>query len=187
MQPIDKDLLIKASEANMEAFEKIYKISSGFVYGIALRITNNREDAQEATQNVFLNLYKNIKKFQFRSSFKTWLYRIAVNAAINVYKKRAKDTGKRVDYDVVDKIEEVKDPAKEAVDRHDSKERIASLLEKLNPDQRACIVLREIEGLSYKEIADALKININNVRTRLKRAREALLAYARSEVIKNEL
>ena len=82
MRDLPKDILIKASQGNMEAFEEIYGSSSDFVYNVAFRITNSREDAEEITQDVFLKIHRNLKNFQFRSSFKTWVYRITVNTVI---------------------------------------------------------------------------------------------------------
>jgi RNA polymerase sigma-70 factor (ECF subfamily) len=183
MEDVSRDILIQASEGNMEAFEKIYKATSGFVYNVALRITASSQDAQEVTQDVFMKIYNNLKNFQFRSSFKTWIYRITVNTALNVHKRASREMNRRDDFDkVADTQASSDDTAEEIIQREESraaKERLKSLLNVLNPQQRACIVLREIEGLSYQELSKALKININTVRSRLKRARQALLAYAR--------
>lgn len=187
MQDIPEDIITKASKGNMRAFEEIYKVASGFVYSVVLRITNNPDDAQEVTQDVFITIYKNLKKFQLRSSFKTWVYRVAVNTAINTYKKISKEMHRRDNYDIAIEKQCYSQTTEVALERKDNERVLASLLNILNPDQRACIVLRAIEGLSYKEISEALKININTVRSRLKRAREALLAYRKSGVVKNEL
>lgn len=175
----------------MEAFEIIYKTASDFVYRTALRITNNRDDAEDVTQEVFIKIYQNLKNFQFRSSFKTWAYRITVNAAINTCKGISKEMDRRdddtslMDRDMDQYASSQIENPETLIDEEDNEKRIASLLETLNPDQRACIVLREIEGLNYQEISEVLKININTVRSRLKRARETLLAYKNSEVITN--
>lgn len=189
MQDISKDILIRASEGDIDAFEEIYKITSGFVYNVVLRITNNKDDAQEVTQDVFLKIYKNLKKFQFRCSFKTWIYRISANTAINAYRKKSKEIIRKSDYETAIKSEPSKQATEEKIEKADREAVLTSLLKELNPNQRACIVLREIEGLDYKEISDTLKININTVRSRLKRAREALLfcACKRREVKVNEL
>ena len=177
MQDIAKDILIQASEGDMGAFEQIYRATSGFVYTLAFRITNNAADAQEVTQDVFLKIYKNLKKFQFRSSFKTWVYRIAVNTAINSYRRTVKELKRKVEYDEAVHVVPAPDRTDASIDAQDNRESVQHLLRLLNPDQRACLLLREIERLSYREIAGALKINLNTVRTRLKRAREALMAY----------
>ena len=187
MEHIPKDVLVQASQGDMEAFEKIYKAACGFVYSVALRITNSKEDAEDIIQDVFMKIYKNLKKFQFRSSFKTWLYRITTNIAINHYRRILKERNRRVDYDVAIKTESTPDATREIIDREDNERLVASLLDLLNPDQRACIILREIEGLNYREISEVLKININTVRSRLRRARLALLAHRKRGVISDEL
>jgi len=174
MQDISKNVITRAAGGNMDAFEHIYRTASGFVYNVALRVTNNRPSAEEVAQDVFLKIYRNLKNFEFKSSFKTWIYRIAVNTAINASKKTSRETDRRVEYDDEAKQKTSIEIAQSASGELDNKELVKRLLAMLNPDQRACIVLRSIEGLSYKEIADALHININTVRTRLMRARETL-------------
>jgi len=98
MQDISKDIIIHASKGDLNAFESIYDAISGFVYNIAYKMTYSREDAQEITQDVFLKIYKNLKRFRFQSSFTTWVYRIAVNIAINFSKRRAKEQEKMITY-----------------------------------------------------------------------------------------
>ncbi len=184
MQDISTEIVAKAARGDLEAFEVIYRGTAGFVYNVAYRVLYNRQDAEEITQEVFLKVYHKIKDFRFQSSFKTWVYRIAVNCAINYAKRNARERDKRNEY------YENTDPwqfiSKPAVGTAESKEAVETFLKMLNPDQRACIVLRNIEGLSYQQIADTLNININTVRTRIKRAREKLLAM-RKGVTENEV
>ncbi len=171
---ISDETVVKAARGGVEDFEMLYKGTGDYVYNIAYRITNNREDAQEVAQDVFVKVYDHLKYFNFRSSFKTWLYRIAVNAAINLTKRRARELLRRADYNDRLRVEAAGEAQKDNIEKESTDALIRSLLKKLNPDQRACVVLRDIEGLSYKEISEALKVNINTVRSRLKRAREAL-------------
>ena len=187
MQEITKNIIIQAAKEDIGAFEIIYKNSVNFVYSIALSITKNIDTSEDITQEVFIKIYKNLNKFRFRSNFKTWIYRIAINTAINAYKKISKETGKRDDFDLALKTQYVSDATEEIIGRKDSEKQLLSFLDTLNADQRTCIILREIEGLSYKEISGVLKININTVRSRLKRARIALLASKKKGVIKDEL
>jgi len=175
MQDISKNIIIHASKGDMNAFESIYNAVSGFVYSIAYKMTYSREDAQEITQDVFLKIYKNLKWFRFQSSFTTWVYRITVNVAINFSKRRAREQEKMITYKDDVKLKTAAIAKEEKTHKAGNEEILGSLLAILNPDQRACMILRNIEGLSYKEIAKTLKININTVRTRLKRAREKIL------------
>ncbi len=179
MQDISKELLTQASTGDIQAFEEIYRLASSFVYSVALRVTRNTDEAKEVSQDVFIKIYNNLRSFRFRSSFKTWLYRITTNTALNALKKSSKDINRRVDYDVALKANDDSATATHAIEMDDNKKLLSSLLDMLNSDQRACIVLREIEGLNYREISKALSININTVRSRLKRAREALLAHGK--------
>ena len=86
MHEISADILKKASSGDISSFEMIYNRTSDFVYNVALRILNNNEDAEEVMQEVFLTVYHKLKYFRFESSIKTWIYRIAVNRAINLAK-----------------------------------------------------------------------------------------------------
>ena len=176
MQNIPNDTIIRAASGDMEAFEAIYRIASGYVYTVAVKVTGSREDAEEVTQDVFLSIHKNLSKFQFRSSIKTWIYRITTNKAINAYRKRAKDRGKKITFNDEVNLGEVNVAAPSALGNEDNKKLVNSMLESLPPEQRACVVLKDIEGLKYEEIAKALKVNINTVRSRLKRAREKLIS-----------
>ena len=179
MQKISNETILRAAEGHTEAFEEIYRIVSGFVYSVAFRVTNNREDAQEVTQDVFVKIHKNLKKFRFRSSFKTWAYRITVNVAINLVNRRKRKRGKTVSYDeAIDyKTSLERDQEKlEKTKKEDNEEKVNNMLRILPPKQRTCIVLKDIEGLKYEEISGILRININTVRSRLKRARERLIS-----------
>ena len=187
MQDIPKETLLKAQRDDLESFENIYKETSGFVYNVAFRIVNNKQDAEEVAQDVFINIYNNLKTFRFQSSFKTWAYRITVNCAINHAKKMSRERNRIKEYgnNLIQTGEISQVP--EAEKRNDGQEEvISSLLGVLDANQKACIVLRNIEGLSYREISDTLKININTVRTRLKRAREKLLNFGK-EGMRDEL
>ena len=187
MNNLPDELIHKAATGDMKAFEEIFRLTSGFVYAVSYRVTRNRSDAQEAAQDVFLKVYKNLGKFKEGTSFKAWIYRITVNTAINYYNRRKRHMTREGDFELAE-LTEGKDPDVDVrAEKEEKKRRIAELLEQLNPDQRACIVLRAIEGLSYEEIAKALKIKINTVRTRLKRAREVLVKYAEQEEVQNEM
>jgi RNA polymerase sigma-70 factor (ECF subfamily) len=185
MANITENIIIEASEGSTEAFESIYKEYSGFVYNVAFRVVNNIDEAEEVTQEVFLTVYRKLKSFKFKSSLKTWVYRIAVNMAIDYARKRSREQHHTVLYED-NKLNKTIDSAGEEIEREQQEKIISTLLEALSPNQRVCIVLRSIEGLSYQEIAESLNININTVRSRLKRARETLLVL-RKEMVQNEL
>ena len=177
MQDIAQETLIKASQGDTQAFEEVYKASSSFVYNVAYRVVNNREDALEVAQEVFMIIHDKLKFFRFESSFKTWAYRITANTAINFAKKNSR--AKTVPYEDAYGEGAVVNEVHAHMDQEHQSQLVEKLLGELNPDQRACVVLRDIQGLSYEEIAQSLNININTVRSRLKRSREKLLSIRR--------
>ncbi len=181
MHDIAPEILKRASQGDIAAFEEVYRAFSSFVFNVAFRINQNSADAEEVTQDVFMKVYHNLKGFQFRSAFKTWVYRITVNTAINRYRKSVREEHGRVNYDNL--IELLPGASSSAADviESDNEARLNTLLGALSPEYKACLVLREIEGLSYQEIAASLKIPVNTVRSRLKRARQALLEHGRAE------
>ncbi len=182
MSEISSAILTRAGNGDIAAFEQVYKNFSDFVYNISLKVTRNSHDAEEITQDTFMKIYHKLKTFRYHSSFKTWVYRIAVNTAINYYHSSMRKELKRVDFETVALTQ---GDDKKTSDNIEDSAQLDSLLKVLKPAHRVCLVLREIEGLSYHEIASVLQIPVNTVRSRLKRARQALLA--RREVIKNEL
>ena len=182
---ISDELLRKAAAGDMNAFETIYRASSGFVYNVALRVTGSAEDAEEGVQDVFLKVFESLSGFGFRSSFKTWIYRVTVNTALNMLKRSSSRAGRMVEYDenVAEANSARDDSVEKSVQTKSDVETVNALLKTLSPDYRTCIVLRELQGLSYEDIANTLEININTVRTRLKRAREILIKNSGKENI----
>jgi RNA polymerase sigma-70 factor, ECF subfamily len=175
MDSISLRVLELAGQGDIEAFEEVYKTTAGFVYNVALRIIRNSADAQEVTQDVFMKIYRGLKDFAFRSSFKTWVYRITVNTAINYYHSLSRKEKGRVDYEsAVESLPDGRSPVDE-LSRSEDQAKLNRLLGKINIEYRTVLVLREIEGLSYQEIAGALKIPVNTVRSRLSRGRQALM------------
>lgn len=179
MQPLPKELLIAASEGRAGAFERIYRATADYVYSIALRITGDRADAEEVAQDVFLKVHRCLGGFRFEAAFTTWLYRITVNRAVSASRKRSRRRARLVPFDDAIGVEDPRDQTREVIEREGDRARVRTMLEALNPDQRACIVLREMEGMRYDEIAAALRLKINTVRSRIRRAREALVALAK--------
>jgi len=175
MTEIPQSVIEQAAKGDLDSFRIIYDSMKDYVYTIAYRIALNREDAEEATQDIFLNIHKNLKSFHFHSSFKTWVYRIAVNTAINTAKSKARKRGRETPLDEKISLTLTDETASEKMRKENNEVFVENLLSKLNPDQRACVTLKDIKGLSYEEIAGVLKININTVRSRLKRAREKML------------
>ena len=179
---IEDHIITEAAKGDINAFEEIYKTYSRFVFNISLRVTCNYGDAQEVTQEAFMKIYNKLSSFSFKSSFKTWLYRIAVNTAINFIKKESRQREKVSKLALELKSSDYKDLTSNAIEKEAINSKVDKILKMLNPEQRACLVLKHIEGLSCQEISDVLQVNVNTIKTRLKRARESLLPL-RKEVV----
>ncbi|MDO9540983.1 MAG: RNA polymerase sigma factor [Kiritimatiellia bacterium] len=180
---IGRELIVKAKSGNGAAFEEIYRLTSGFVFNVALRIVRRPADAEDVTQEVFVKTHKNLSQFGFQSSLKTWLYRITVNTAISRCRKSTREADVIAKYKNYLETQPTNEPFPNPIQKKDNETIIAVLLAELDPDQRACLVLREMEGLAYNEIAEILNIPMNTVRSRLHRARETLLELARKEAL----
>lgn len=172
MISISRQEIEQAAAGDMKAFRAIYDKTCDFVYGVALRMTASHQEAEEITQDVFMKVYKGLKYFAHRSSLKTWIYRIAVNTTLSRFKRRF--WPKTLSLDSLAE-HHLKSKASEVFDLEADQRIIKKMLSCLNPNQRLCIILRHAEQMSYEEIAQALKININTVRTHLRRARKKLL------------
>ena len=185
-QEINLAVIERAASGDVAAFEVIYQAYSGFVFHVALRVCRGRDEAEEITQEVFMTVYRKLGSFRGQSSLKTWVYRVTVNTALNYLKRESRHR------DTVPADEQVLTAvAHPAVVSQMSEQEyqttlVDRLLAGLTPEQRMCVVLRNMEGLSYEQIAQALKINLNAVRSRLKRAREKMIAM-RGEVMGYEM
>ena len=152
------------------AFERLIEEYADRVYNIALRITGDPSEAEDAIQEAFLSAYHAWASFRGESSPRTWLYRITVNAALTSVRKRrfvASLSELADEEDVQDWSESVAD----LVQRSELQEFILSGLGRLEPEQRAALVLRDIDGLSTSEAADALDISEAALKSRLHRGR----------------
>lgn len=175
MRDVPQEIIQKASNGDKAAFKELYVHIAAMVYAVCLRISHSKEDAEEIAQEVFLKIYSHLNTFEYKSSFSTWVYRITFNTAINFVKQNSK-WKKVLSFDDTRSVE----PEEFLLAEEESllkEKKIEELLSLLNPDQRACMILRVIEGLKYQEIADILNINVNTVRTRIIRARRILLTY----------
>ncbi len=182
MQNITNEIIDRAIDGDERAFELIYKAYFRFVSNVSYRIVNKKQEAEEVCQEVFITIYKKISTFRQQSSLKTWIYRVAINCALKYAQKKSKEIKGMVAYDEENPIASHTKDAREKMDNQAKEKLVGKLLNHLNVEQRICIVLRSIEGLSYKEIADTLKIPINTVRSRIKRARESMIAFRQEEV-----
>jgi RNA polymerase sigma-70 factor (ECF subfamily) len=188
----DVALVERARSGDVHAFETLVKQYDRQVFRIAQHITQNREDAQDVVQDAFLKAYEKLDQFQGNSKFYTWLVRIAVNEALMRLRKRR--TGKMVSIDEDVQTEEGSVPRDLAEWRPNPEQEynqaeLAEILRKtingLPPGFRVVFVLRDVEGLSTEETANALGLSVPAVKSRLLRARlqlrERLSRYFRKK------
>jgi RNA polymerase sigma-70 factor, ECF subfamily len=195
----DVALVQRCQQGDSAAAERLILRYQNRIYNAILRICTNPDDAAELTQDTFVKVIDNINKFEGISSFYTWVFRIGVNLTLNYCQRNMKLGLKSLDaedsYDNTDKkvLKELladnnlPDPAAVAQNK-ELCDLVVKALEKLDDAQRAVIVLRDIEGMNYAQIAEVLDIELGTVRSRLSRARnnlreimEACLGIAKGE------
>lgn len=188
MQDPDSELVKLAKAGSKSDFGKLVNHYYEMVYAVVYGVVRHHEQARDVTQEVFLKAYRDIQNFAGQSKFKTWLYRISVNAAIDLTRQR-----KPVEsLDATDASDEEDRPAlvipdkssgpRENAGRRELRSLLEKAIEELSPDHRAVVVLREWEELSYEEIAETLGLQIGTVMSRLFYARKKLAEILGSKV-----
>ena len=175
----DADLVRLCQNGDMAAFEQLFYKYQERVYSTALRMMDNKEDALDLTQEIFLRVYQNMHKFKFTSAFSTWLYRLAVNLCIDELRKRKRFANTTPLEEAVSQAD-VNTPEDHAISK-DREKQVWEALNSLKEKERTIIILRDIEGLSYKEIAEVLKCSLGRVKSRLHEARQKLRAILETE------
>jgi RNA polymerase sigma-70 factor, ECF subfamily len=178
----DARLVARAKTGDLAAFEELTTRHERQIYSLAYRILQNPHDAEDVTQQAFLSAVENLAKFREESSFATWLYRIATFAALKVIRKRKgldtvsleEATAPREDYDAIphpEYIADWKQSPEQLVERNETRRLLDDALAQLDEKHRLVFVLRDVEGLSVAETAEALGLTESNVKMRLLRAR----------------
>lgn len=163
------------------AYEALLERFQHPVYNLVSRLIDDRADAADVTQDVFLKVFRSVGSFRGQSSLKTWVYRIAVNESYNrrrwFGRHRRPEVGLEADEECRSVIHHVSDPTRSPYDlalSHEWGHAIELALNELNPVFRTAVVLRDIEEMSYEEIAEVLDVNLGTVKSRILRGREAL-------------
>jgi RNA polymerase sigma-70 factor (ECF subfamily) len=163
-------------EGSEEAFIEMLELYQGRIYSVVHRIVVNTAECEDVVQEVFLKVLRNIRSFNFKSSLYTWLYRIAVNAAVDARKKHGPQRMMSIygeDGKAHEIQAEVESPDQDP-ERREMAGKLHGAIEELSDDHRTILILREFEGLSYNEIAKALNCSKGTVESRLFRARGRL-------------
>jgi RNA polymerase sigma-70 factor (ECF subfamily) len=176
----EADLIARAQAGDRAAFEELYRAHWARTYGLCLRMTHNRDDAEDFTQEAFLMLFRKLHQFRGESGLSTYLFRIASNVVKMSFRNNVKasndisleefleygegDSRERVEFGKIDRVLNL---IPESIDLH-------RVIEELPDDYRVVFDLHEIQQYEHQEIADMLGIKINNSKSRLYRARKIL-------------
>ena len=175
---MERELIKRAKKGCVNSFEALILSCKEKAYNIALRYMKNEEDALDALQESFIKIYRHLPKFNEQSRFDTWVYRIVVNSCNDMLRKNSKisysDNIYRSD-DENDVEIEIADNApgpEKTLERKEDSKYIIECLNKLNDEHREIVVLRDINGFSYEEIAEILDCSIGTVKSKISRARQ---------------
>ena len=179
MSADDHRLIAECLNGDTAAFGALVRRYQDRLYNTAYRLVGNAEDAQDVVQEAFLSAYQSLGNFKGDSLFFTWLYRIAVNTAISL--KRKQRAVLRIGGPEGGAAAEPLDPSElsrpgHALEQAEEETRVRRILDRLSPEHRAVLVLKDMEGQKYEAIADILQVPIGTIRSRLHRARLELRA-----------
>jgi RNA polymerase sigma-70 factor (ECF subfamily) len=173
---LDVELVERHRAGDLQAFDEVYARFGEMVYNLAVRLSANREEAADLTQEIFLRVYRHLGSFGGRSTLKTWVFRVAVNHCRDRLSRHVPPM-----QSIDDSSEEggvvIADPGRgpeELAMAADEGRRVTRGLARLPQVFREAVVLRDLEGLSYEEIAEVLGVRVGTVRSRIARGREQL-------------
>ena len=176
MQRDDDRIVDAALGGDMRAFELLMEKHESKMYAVALRMCANREDAQDCLQDAMLRVYKALSSFKGQSSFSTWAYRITMNTCLDELRRKkirqaaSLDQMLEVGWSPVDE----ENSTERHADNQELKRNLSKAIQTLPEEMRAAVVLRDVQGFSYDEIASMLSTNVGTVKSRISRGREKL-------------
>jgi len=180
----DEALLDRARRGDRDAFAELVERHQDGLYTMALRLLGRPEDAADVVQETFLRAYVNLPRLR-PASVRAWLFRVAVNAAHDVHRRTARRPVTSLE-DAEGKILDLPDPALGPEASAEARERAAVVREallRLPLEYRACVVLRDVNDLSYEEVAEALRVPLGTVKSRLSRARAQVATVLRGSTV----
>jgi RNA polymerase sigma-70 factor (ECF subfamily) len=182
---VDSNLVERCLSGDETAWEDLVRVHSRRVYSVCYRFTNNDGEAQDLTQDVFLRVFRTLKTFRSKEgSFTVWLMRLTRNLLIDNYRRSKLDRATDSIEDQLPVLEEkaaISARADGMLAGREASEILQGALEKLSPDLRETLILRDIEEMEYREIADVLKVPEGTVKSRLNRGRAELARVLRRQ------
>jgi RNA polymerase sigma-70 factor, ECF subfamily len=181
---VDNEFIERLKRREAAAFEELIAQRSGEIYGLLFRLTENAEEARDLAQETFLRAFQNIDRFRGEADIRTWIYRIAINQARNRsrwWRRRRRDATVSLDTTYGESglsiVSILAEPSQNPEQQTLARERemtLRSALQRLALAYRETVILRDIEGFTYEEIAETLGINVGTVKSRLARGRQEL-------------
>ena len=176
MERNEQKLIERASGGDPSAFNQLMAMHEKRMYAVALRMFANREDAQDCLQEAMLRIYRAIGGFKGQSSFSTWVYRITMNTCLDELRRKKNRPNTSLD-NLLDQGWSPSDgdnvPERRAI-QSETRKMLAGAIRELPEDMRSAIVLQDVQGYSYDEIAQMLDVNVGTIKSRISRGREKL-------------
>lgn len=181
MSDLEKLLIKKSKSGDIDSFELLVSSYDRKAYNIAFRMMGNEEDAKDMAQEAMIRVFRAIKDFKEQSSFATWLYRIVTNVCLDELRRRKKEMTVSLDNTIETESGEMhleicsdRETPEDAYERLEQRELIADAINQLTEEYRSVIILRDVHGFSYEEIAFMLDCSLGTVKSRINRARNLL-------------
>jgi RNA polymerase sigma-70 factor (ECF subfamily) len=178
-----EDLVVRLREHDEQAFAEVFHLYKDLVYTLSVKLLSDKSEAMDVTQEVFLTLYRKISSFRGECSLKTWLYRVTLNQAANRnrwWRRRFLDRTESLSLGLKDNGQPVPDPVSNqprpdrAAFAVEIQKALQEALDALPFEQRAAVLLRDVQGLSYEEVAEVVGAEVGTVKSRIARGRERL-------------
>ncbi len=176
-------IIRRVQHGDIDAFELLVAAYEKNVFNVALQMVGNREDAQDMAQEAFLKAYNSLDSFRGDSKFSSWLYRIVSNVCLDFKRRQSRrpsssltvedDEGETLELDIADESQS----PEALLERKLTREAVRRGLQELPDEQRQILLLREIQGMSYEEIGEAMGLEEGTVKSRIFRARKKLCAF----------
>jgi len=174
----DRKLIAECLKGRTAAYGELVRRYQDRLFNTVLRLVDNSDDALDVVQEAFLSAYQSLETFKGDAQFFTWMYRIAMNAAISLKRKRrvvlSIESGSKGDLSIDPVDESTFNQPGESLEKQEEEAQLQQALQRLSPDHRAVLILKDIEGEKYETIAEIMEIPIGTVRSRLHRARMEL-------------
>lgn len=176
----EQELISKAKSGDQDAFGQLVLDHQNKVYTLAVHFVGDREDAADLAQEAFLKAWRSLGSFQGESSFATWMHRLTTNVCLDWLRKQSRRQNISVAVSLDDEEANWTEPAdsrqdpQERLEQTERKQALTQAMQKLTEQHRRLLLMREVSGLSYQEIADALEVDLGTVKSRIARARMQL-------------